>query len=933
MRCRASLNRAIAILQCVPARWALARNRPILATVALVLAAVGPASAQGLTGGRYSLGADLHSAAGQAATTAHFDHELYGRAKGVLWSLDTSGYVSAGSWWLSRTELTLTRAPWQIALGDATIRLAQWGQPELYLRGVRASYLKENGRYEAFWGSSRFLGGGGTSGRVYGVRAMRGTDDGNHVSAYLMRQAPSWATGIASSVSLVADIRRASHRSELQASLGRSWGGAAPPGVPAPNWVWNLLMRYHPAGGLDLQAGWDRLGPAFLRPALSWVGSLNGGSQLPPGYNLPAVLLSTGSDYRYASLTVPVVRGLALYGSATNSRVLGSPGVVGPPTTSRSVGVRVNGGGSSLAITRQFTSTEAGSWLYGSSAGGGSSGTWVLLSAIRGPWDLSASWQNTAYRSTGPVPSMRQTYAYWTLQHRNGPFAAWLAGTYNASTQEGVRSAQWGMGPGVTVDLVPRKLSLNAQVQMLRGDGAGANAWAGLRVLTGPGYLDLRLASNTGRTSARTFSVQWTRSFGGPPVAPSGQAGGVLVSAMVLPATPSRLEVVGTVFVDKNGNGVRDPDEPTVPGAPVRVGGLLVRTDANGEYQASLMATPGLAVGLDQRSLPIQYTVPPGFDAVPVRVGGGARVQIDLPVRVMGSVRGRVFVDENRNGKPDPGEQGLSGVVLTMGDVARGAWQDGRYAFDGLPPGTVTVRLDPSSLPPGYELTTPAEQTATIPPDGGVVGNVDFGVWMRPRQRVEATAVGAPAIAAEFEPSSLAPGAGTDLVVSVSKPTSAVSLSMPGLPEVPLRYDDANSRWVARVVAPLGAAAGSLRGEVTVTTPDGKSYKQAVALTVDPSRAAFQVLVTPQPALPGQVVVISLAPEFQVEGVTGKMDDGRALSFRKQGDSTEWRAYLQVPPDRKPGRYEGRVTVRSNAGPEVMQTFVVSVRPAPSGGR
>ncbi|MBC7169403.1 PKD domain-containing protein [Candidatus Bipolaricaulota bacterium] len=68
-----------------------------------------------------------------------------------------------------------------------------------------------------------------------------------------------------------------------------------------------------------------------------------------------------------------------------------------------------------------------------------------------------------------------------------------------------------------------------------------------------------------------------------------------------------------------------------------------------------------------------------------------------LPVK--GWVEGTVFVDENENGRPDPGEPGVAGAVLAVAGTQVASGADGRFLFPPLSPGTYGLSVD--RLPPG----------------------------------------------------------------------------------------------------------------------------------------------------------------------------------------------------------------------------------------
>lgn len=153
--------------------------------------------------------------------------------------------------------------------------------------------------------------------------------------------------------------------------------------------------------------------------------------------------------------------------------------------------------------------------------------------------------------------------------------------------------------------------------------------------------------------------------------------------------------VEGVVFHDRNRDGVRNLDEPPLPGARVRVGALEVQSDAQGRYRLELY--PGsyrLEVTGLEASLALRRRAE-------VRVERGRTLPLDLPVETVVGLQGQVYLDENRNGRRDEGEPPLPYTrVRLQGPELRFAVADGQgnFVVGGLLPGLYTLSLDPGSL-------------------------------------------------------------------------------------------------------------------------------------------------------------------------------------------------------------------------------------------
>ncbi len=215
---------------------------------------------------------------------------------------------------------------------------------------------------------------------------------------------------------------------------------------------------------------------------------------------------------------------------------------------------------------------------------------------------------------------------------------------------------------------------------------------------------------------------------------------------------PVRGQIVGTAFVDANGNSRPDSGEG-VADLIVAGGGARVRTDADGFYRLPPLAPGNYRVSLEA---PPSGTVPTRPLPVEVELGAGRRVGVDLPLRRVSIVDGRVFDDADRDGKRDPSEAGLGDVriVLTGTELEARVTRstvDGRFSFVDLPPGDYTVRLDEGALPPRFELTTPNPVEVAVGDAGRV--EVRFGAAERqPEIRITTSAPSAAFSVAPEEP-------------------------------------------------------------------------------------------------------------------------------------------------------------------------------------
>jgi len=217
---------------------------------------------------------------------------------------------------------------------------------------------------------------------------------------------------------------------------------------------------------------------------------------------------------------------------------------------------------------------------------------------------------------------------------------------------------------------------------------------------------------------------------------------GVAVDVEQIPflflATRGRLE--GTVFVDANQTGERDPGEIGVAETTVSAGPVTTTTDAGGRFRMAPLA-PG-ETAIDLPLLPAEY-VPLVLLPIVASIVPGDTAVLQIPLARAASVEGRLTADApGAEGDaaalppPDAGgvDGGIPGVTVRLGGAAftqaAVSAVDGRFRFDRLAPGDYTLEVDASTLPSHHELRQASWSITLVQ---GESGSVDIPVSVRSR--------------------------------------------------------------------------------------------------------------------------------------------------------------------------------------------------------
>ena len=182
-------------------------------------------------------------------------------------------------------------------------------------------------------------------------------------------------------------------------------------------------------------------------------------------------------------------------------------------------------------------------------------------------------------------------------------------------------------------------------------------------------------------------------------------------------------KICGMKFNDLNGNGVKDPGEPGLPGWKIKlnIGGVVVTTDANGYYCFTNLVK-GNYILIETLQPGWKQTLKP--DPISITTSGQVVENANFGNFLLGKICGMKFNDLNGNGVKDAGEPGLSGWKITLSTGATAYTDaDGNYCFVNLFTGDYTLT---ETLQPGWKQTL-QPNPVSITTSGQVITDVNFG--------------------------------------------------------------------------------------------------------------------------------------------------------------------------------------------------------------
>jgi hypothetical protein len=485
---------------------------------------------------------------------------------------------------------------------------------------------------------------------------------------------------------LYSDLRGVARGARVSWSVGRKWTPSIGVYVHGSNPIW---------GGATVLAYRDRI-------------------QVFPHVRVGGEVTSDGATFVQTQFTPPRLD-LTVFHRSTRGPMAGhDKGVSGGLALGRGVAVsgamRVSDAARDssrwqlasirLPLPRQASVTLERSWWTGSADDGTTNA--VTLQLPLGPIRLvqRVQWGRTDYRHRAVPFGFDRRQSHSTASYTPGP---WGNLNYQQSTQwfEDGTAQEW--------DEVSSMLQLGRRTtaQFVAAFPDFANAQRFRARVTHRLSPTLQLEGQYGRLSA----FQLTRASVGEPSRVM-----ITIRKTWQIESPARGGEVRGRAVDQAGK--------RVPGALVRLGPYSAITDTEGEYTFTRVPDGQFELVLDKGKLPAAYASEE--NPRPLAVTRASRVRIDLHVIPLNAIRGRVYLDGNRNGSFDDGEGVANAVVSVNGSVTATA-ATGLYAFYNQPPGRYTIRLDVQRLSKGLAPASAVELDRELTPDYPLVG-VDFTV-------------------------------------------------------------------------------------------------------------------------------------------------------------------------------------------------------------
>lgn len=173
----------------------------------------------------------------------------------------------------------------------------------------------------------------------------------------------------------------------------------------------------------------------------------------------------------------------------------------------------------------------------------------------------------------------------------------------------------------------------------------------------------------------------------------------------------------GVVFLDQNGNKVRDKGEPLLEDISIYREGIKTTTDQEG-YFIFENTKPGIyEVGIDMENLVTDYDIVTESKIVQIRENENIFLEFGLTME--GAISGTIFLDQDVSGTKSSEDKPLEWVQLKIEELNKSVYtkSDGSFYFEDIPLGQYTLKVVHDSLPGGMKVVNKDWQKIEITPE------------------------------------------------------------------------------------------------------------------------------------------------------------------------------------------------------------------------
>ncbi|MBI5144384.1 MAG: hypothetical protein HZA30_04890 [Candidatus Omnitrophica bacterium] len=200
--------------------------------------------------------------------------------------------------------------------------------------------------------------------------------------------------------------------------------------------------------------------------------------------------------------------------------------------------------------------------------------------------------------------------------------------------------------------------------------------------------------------------------------------------------TPEKWGVVKVlVYRDLNSNGRHDEDEPGISNIRVHIiDGRAAYTNSKGLATIKRIVPGDRKVKIDLSRLPLDMAVRGAPPVQAVTVAPLRTSSVEFPIVSTGKIRGRVYIDMNKDAKFDKLEdEPLPNVRVYLMPSGKDTltFSDGSYRIDYIYPGEHEVAVDLATVSSDYKLSSPEKIKVSLK-EADTLTDLDFLFSSRP---------------------------------------------------------------------------------------------------------------------------------------------------------------------------------------------------------